>query len=71
LPSDPRSRASASVEVEDEFGPPKSDQESTNEGLGDDTCIYYNIKGGEFLDSWQFCFEGSGKDGKLRSKNRL
>jgi uncharacterized protein HemX len=59
------------AEVEQEFGPPKSDQESTNEGLGDDTCIYYNVKGGEILDQWQFCFEGSGQSGKLRSKNRL
>lgn len=57
--------------VESRFGPPKSDQESTNEGLGDDTCIYYNVRGGEILDQWQFCFGGSGKSGKLRSKNRL
>jgi hypothetical protein len=58
-------------EVEQRFGPPKNTQESTNEGLGEDTCIYYNIKGGGVLDSWQFCFEGAGKSGKLRSKNRL
>jgi len=57
--------------VESKFGPPKSDQESTNEGLGDDTCIYYNVKGGEILDQWQFCFGGAGKSGKLTTKNRL
>jgi len=57
--------------VESKFGPPKSDQESTNEGLGDDTCIYYNVKGGEILDQWQFCFGGAGKGGKLTTKNRL
>jgi len=59
------------ADVEEQFGPPESDQESSTEGLGDDSCIYYNIKGGEVLDSWQFCFEGSGTSGKLRSKNRL
>ena len=58
-------------EVEERFGPPKSDQESENQGLGEDSCIYYNVRGGEALDQWQFCFEGSGKNGKLRSKNRL
>lgn len=57
--------------VERRLGPPKSDQESSNDGLGDDSCIYYNLKGGEALDSWQFCFAGAGKSGKLRSKNRL
>jgi hypothetical protein len=58
-------------EVEDRFGPPKSDQESTNEGLGEDTCIYYNLKGGEVLDQWQFCFDGAGDSGTLTTKNRL
>lgn len=57
--------------VEERFGPPKSDQESTNEGLGDDSCIYYNVRGSENFSSWQFCFEGTGMSGKLRSKNRL
>ena len=57
--------------VERKFGKPKSGQESENEGLGADTCIYYNIKGGEILDQWQFCFGGKGKQGKLTNKNRL
>ena len=59
------------AEVERKFGKPESDQESENEGLGADSCIYYNIKDGEALDSWQFCFGGSGKQGKLTNKNRL
>lgn len=57
--------------VGSKFGPPKSDQESANEGLGDDSCIYYNLKGCQLLDQWQFCFGGAGQSGKLRSKNRL
>ncbi len=57
--------------VQERFGPPKSDQESSNAGLGADTCTYYNVRGGQLLDSWQFCFEGAGLDGTLRSKNRL
>lgn len=57
--------------VESKFGPPTSEQESTNEGLGDDTCIYYNLKSGQLLDQWQFCFGGAGKSGKLTTKNRL
>lgn len=59
------------AEVVRKFGKPKSTQESENEGLGADSCIYYNIKGGEALDQWQFCFGGRGKQGKLRNKNRL
>jgi len=31
----------------------------------------YNVKGGEILDQWQFCFGGAGKSGKLTTKNRL
>lgn len=58
-------------EVERKFGKPKSDQESANEGLGEDTCIYYNLKGGELLDQWQFCFQGKGMQGKLTTKNRI
>jgi len=57
--------------VESDFGKPKSDQESSNEGLGDDSCIYYNVKNSDEFSQWQFCFEGKGKGGKLRSKNRL
>ncbi len=63
--------------VESRFGPPRPDQEGaneglgTNEGLGDDTCIYYNLKEGELLNEWQFCFRGAGKRGKLTTKNRL
>jgi Protein of unknown function (DUF2510) len=56
--------------VEERFGPPENTQEGENEGLGRDSCIYYNIKGGSIGDQWQFCFEGSGRNGKLRSKNR-
>jgi hypothetical protein len=59
------------AEVESKFGKPKSDQESENAGVGSDTCIYYNLKGGELLDQWQFCFGGKGKQGKLTGKNRL
>lgn len=61
----------ARAEVERKFGPPKSDQESENAGVGSDSCIYYNIKDGEVLDQWQFCFGGKGKQGKLTGKNRL
>ena len=57
--------------VVQKFGKPKSTQESENEGLGADTCIYDTIKGGEVLDQWQFCFGGKGKQGKLTGKNRL
>lgn len=63
--------------VESRFGPPRPDQEGRNdglgttEGLGDDTCIYYNLKPGELLNEWQFCFRGAGKSGKLTTKNRL
>jgi len=59
------------AEIEQMFGPPATDQESSNEGLGDDSCIYYNIRDAGVLDQWQFCFGGSGQAGKLRSKNRL
>jgi len=55
-------------EVISEFGKPKSTQESENEGLGEDSCIYYNVKGGGALDQWQFCFDS---DDQLTGKNRL
>lgn len=58
-------------EVVRRFGKPATDQESENQGLGSDSCIYYNLEGGELLDQWQFCFQGRGQQGKLRSKNRL
>jgi len=58
-------------QVKAKFGKPKDTQESTNEGLGSDTCIYYNIKGGQILDSWQFCFDGAGSGAKLTAKNRM
>ncbi len=57
--------------VESRFGPPKSDQETSTDGLGDDTCIYYNAKGNRAFRQWQFCFEGSGPSGRLTNKNRL
>ena len=50
-----------------QLGRPKSTQESENEGLGRSGCIYYNIRGGDFGETWQFCFE----NGRLRGKNRL
>ena len=56
--------------VEQRFGPPARTQEGKNGGLRRDSCIYYNVKGGSIGDQWQLCFEGSGRSGKLRSKNR-
>jgi hypothetical protein len=58
-------------EVIDQLGPPKDTQESETEGLGKDQCLYWNVKGGEALDSWQFCFRGGGSSAKLESKNRM
>jgi len=49
------------------LGDPRDTQEGENEGLGQDSCIYYNLRGGEVLDSWQFCFNSQDK---LTSKNR-
>jgi hypothetical protein len=59
------------AKVEQRFGAPRDTQESENAGLGKDSCVYYNVKGGKTFDSWQLCFEGDGTAGKLRSKNRL
>jgi hypothetical protein len=51
------------------FGQPDSTQESENEGLGRDSCIYYPIKGGTLaVDRWQFCFDNRDR---LTSKNRF
>jgi len=43
------------------IGKPRSSDEGENSGLGKSNCIYYNVKDGGALDSWQFCFSGSGK----------
>ncbi len=52
-------------------GPPRSRQDMESEGILDDenyksSCIYYNVKDGEFMDSYQLCFD----DGRLTSKNK-
>lgn len=57
-------------EIEARFGPPEDVQEGESTGLGSDSCIYYNLKGGEILDNWQFCFRGAGRSGELTGKNR-
>jgi len=57
-------------EVESRFGRPGDVQEGENAGLGSDSCIYYNVRNGDILDSWQFCFDGAGRNGTLSSKNR-
>lgn len=54
----------------DRFGEPESRQNSETKkvfGEGTDTssCVYYNKKDGELLDSYQLCFT----NGKLDSKN--
>ena len=49
------------------LGDPRDTQEGENEGLGQDSCIYYNLRGGEVLDSWQFCFDSRDR---LTAKNR-
>ena len=59
------------ADVVDQLGKPESTQEGENEGLGKDQCLYWNLKGGEALDSWQFCFRGGGSSAKLESKNRM
>lgn len=57
---------------------PQDAQEFVSEGidLGDGTvidtsssCIYYNMEGGSFGDTYQFCFTGAGGNGTLRAKN--
>ena len=52
------------------FGQAADAQEFENESLVDkepqnSSCIYYNRKGGEFGEVFQFCFT----EGKLDSKN--
>jgi hypothetical protein len=49
------------------LGEPRDTQEGENEGLGQDSCIYYNLRGGEVLDSWQFCFDSRDR---LTARNR-
>lgn len=58
-------------EVERRFGPPKPGETGRNQGFGNDTCIYYNLRGSRSFDQWQFCFEGAGRGAKLTLKNRF
>jgi len=53
--------------VIEKLGEPRDTQEGENEGLGQDSCIYYNLRGGEVLDSWQFCFDSNDR---LTARNR-
>lgn len=57
--------------VKQQLGEPRDTQEMESEGFDGGTnrsdCIYYNIKGGELLDAWQFCFDND----KLTSRNRM
>lgn len=57
-------RGTTRGEVESKFGKPADDAAS-----GSDTCIYYNLKDGGFLDKWQFCFRGKSREGKLFLKD--
>ena len=57
------------AEVESLLGEPDDSQHSESSSeFGDSTsdCIYYNVKGGGFMDSYQLCFEND----RLRSKNQ-
>jgi hypothetical protein len=59
------------VAVQTELGKePEDAQEFVTKGVFDESqintsCIYYNKRGGEFGDRYQFCFDGDA----LRSKN--
>ena len=52
------------AEVIDSLGKPDDRQRDNVQGLGQSTCIYYPSTK-EFLDRYQFCFNGKNK---LRSK---
>ncbi len=57
-------------QVEKRFGPAADAQEFESEAILDEepqnsSCIYYNRRGGELGDIYQFCFT----EGKLDSKN--
>ena len=52
-------------QMKKEFGKPSDEQNTEVDGLKMD-CIYYPVKGGEMLDSYQFCFD----NGKLSSKSK-
>lgn len=59
------------AEVREIAGPPRDRQDMEAEGIFDEessksSCIYYNVKGGEFLDTYQLCFD----DDRLNSKNK-
>ena len=56
--------------IEDRFGEPSDAQEFESEvpeldARSSGSCIYYNRRGGEIGDIFQFCFD----DGRLTSKN--
>jgi outer membrane protein assembly factor BamE (lipoprotein component of BamABCDE complex) len=59
------------AEVRASTGKPPADRQSfeSEDFLSEEpttsSCIYYNKAGGEFLDTYQLCFD----DGKLTSKN--
>lgn len=50
--------------VKKEFGKPDDQQVTETDGLKM-VCIYYPVKDGEFMDSYQFCFD----NGRLTSKS--
>lgn len=52
-------------DVKKELGEPEDEQTTETDGLTMD-CIYYPVKDGEFLDSYQFCFD----NGVLSSKSK-
>jgi hypothetical protein len=59
------------ADIESRLGKPASTQESTStsdrpdDGIGD-SYIYYPVKGGEILDTWQLVFDGD----KLIARNK-
>ena len=57
-------------QIEDRFGEPSDAQEFETEipeldAKSKGSCVYYNRRGGELGDIFQFCFE----NGKLQTKN--
>lgn len=57
-------RGDSRSEVERRFGEPMSQDEVDVQGAPRSDCIYYNRRGGEIGQLFQFCFEG----GRLVSK---
>ena len=64
-------RETTRQEVERRFGPPKTDEGGSSRGLGNDVCIYYNVRGSRSFDKWQFCFAGPAESETLTVKNRF